>query len=229
MYLYHSTDNNYGAKLAWFTAEGRSIHEVATLFQHGRLKKEFIRDVNGNLEVAFYDHYNQSSLTPGERYHLFLEYNNYVCIALCFKKGSFISDIYCMSIDTNINTSTWKQLLPSRYLQKKLLAVSSTNLDPNKTLLRPIYSVTTNVEAVIDVIDENNIVPPIIHHDDEFTDYNSDEYIPSVEPIDEVDVDEMSNNLVESEFPIEYNNDDSDEEDTIDADGSIKPVLKITN
>ncbi len=226
MYLYHNTIDSYGAKLLWFTAEGRSIYEVATMFQRGQIKKEFIRDVNGNLEVAFYDHYNQPSLIPGDRYHLFLDCTHKCSrLTLCFKKSSFICDIYYMQLD-EIRTSTWKQLLPSKYLQKKLLAVSSTNLDPSNTQLRPKYSVTnidlcTSVESVMD----DNIIPPTILHDDELTDYVSDEYIPSVELIDDVVTDDT--NLEDDEFPPIDQYDDSNT-DTDDEENMNKTIKTTT-
>jgi hypothetical protein len=132
-----------------------------------------------------------------------------------------------MQLD-EIRTSTWKQLLPSKYLQKKLLAVSSTNLDPSNTQLRPKYSVInvdlcTSIESVID----DNIIPPTIPHDDELTDYVSDEYIPSVLPIDEVVIDDS--NLEDAEFqPIDqYDTDDDNEEDNIGMNKTIKPITTI--
>jgi hypothetical protein len=222
MYLYHETTNSCGVRLAWFTAEGRSIHEVATLFQKGHLRQEFVRETYGKLDVAFVDAY-EYKLTPGEKYHLFLKAEKnvgYVRLVLYFEKGAYVANWYRMQVD-NISTEVWKQLFPSKYVQKQRIIKPIITKDISKIQLRPQYlnDNRNKLSEYIEIPVEAKS-PVLLHEDEEFADYNSDFNIPTPTPTQEPSDIEPDDFLDEElQYAVEY-----------DSEGyEIPPITEVTD
>ncbi len=175
MYIYHETIDNCGVRLAWFTANGRSVHEVATLFQKGQLNREFIREVGDSLEVAFIDNYDHK-MTPGHKYHLHLKpekTNGYVRLVLYFGYGSFVGSWFRMQID-KIYTNTWRQLFPSRYLRKRPAQHTTYQLDMSAIKLRPQYLNKQEKQVVVEFQPISVKEPILLNEEDEYADYDSE-------------------------------------------------------
>jgi hypothetical protein len=122
MYYYIKSEIINSIPLEWFYAEGRSLYQVATMYQNKLLNKEFIIENNDKLQVAF-TNFRKNKFKIGEKYHLKCEKTKrlgYMKIYIAFSKNQQVAKFYRQPVEL-ISYSTWEELLPNMTKNKNTL------------------------------------------------------------------------------------------------------------
>ena len=120
MYLYYYSTIDCSIPFVWFRAEGRSIYEVATMYQQGLIKREFIKEEklgHTRVLVVGFTNFDEYKFISGMSYHLYITKTDtpgYTKVLIPFDEGSYVADIYRIPID-NISENIWCELFPNYY------------------------------------------------------------------------------------------------------------------
>ena len=128
-YQQHGTQRGF----LWFVAEGRSITEIATIYQKGFIKKTNIKPYGNKLLVRLMNS-NNLSFKIGDAYYLDLtnDYtNNNQVIRTRFTSNDYVAKWYRLSSD-EITTQTWQELYSTEFNPNYTITVAD-----NCTGLRP--------------------------------------------------------------------------------------------
>lgn len=110
MYICHSTEPN---GLVWFNAIGRSMYEVAYLYQTKQITKADLKPDDRRLLVRF-NNYLDYKLVLGEKYFLHLGQGaNHQRIEIAFDSASYVADHFRMEI-SEIHQSTWDDIFEAK-------------------------------------------------------------------------------------------------------------------
>ncbi len=151
MYSLYEVDTIYGEPFFWFLADRRSIHEIATMYQHDQLSNNNIKSLGNNLLVRLIN-VNGYTIKPDESYHLFMEASpstpGAMHIKLVFDKESYVNKIWRMPIES-ISPQTWNILFTgvSHFHQKEI--DDEIEFGPEPSISYNSY--TSDVESQSDV------------------------------------------------------------------------------
>jgi hypothetical protein len=120
MYTYQYSESK-GVSLMWFKAEGKSLFEVATLFQNKLLNIKYIREAiyspDVSVLVAFTNHH-EYVIERDVDYNLYLvpaeNVNDCFNIELTFDDSGYVSKKYRMPVDS-ISNDTWSTIVPNNW------------------------------------------------------------------------------------------------------------------
>jgi len=119
MYTFVETKLDMMLPFLWFKADGKSIQEVASMYQKGDISKELIKEIsigmNAELLVGFLNNHDYSFM-PGHRYYLSLTKTDtkYMSIEIPFGEDDYVAKFYKNPIIT-VRMDTWRELMPRHY------------------------------------------------------------------------------------------------------------------
>ncbi len=201
MYTYYEDGTMYGVHFAWFKAEGRSLHEVATMYQRKQLSKKNTKYIHNSLLVCFVN-VEEYPLKLGEKY--FLHVTEGSCegsphLMLAFREDEYMSRLWRMPVD-QIKDSTWRDLMPKPKQPKYMFVLA----DDNKPGLRPqkYKKILIDIEKNTDKPDSPIREIPCI---DEIAEFGEDEKNVTPEPSTPS---ENESNGYNDEIDLEYYDDE---------------------
>lgn len=134
MYTFYEKETTFGIPFLWFLAEGRSVHEVATLFQRGFIQRDCIKQFGKNLLVKLVNS-KDYAFKVGEHYYLYLWQNvesKNVHIELIFNSDEFVNKVWRMSTETILPKTLNELFCRLTYKPYKLVLEGPSGLRPQK-------------------------------------------------------------------------------------------------